>query len=61
MHTSFYTSADLPAGDTWSVYTEQYVNAEDDEPIDGSQELVESGFPTMQAAEERASELYRKR
>lgn len=34
-----YTSQDVDAT-TWSVYVEQYVNAEDAEPIDGSQRLV---------------------
>lgn len=56
--TSFYTSEDFPNGGTWSVYSEQYHNLDDDVPIDGTQKLVEAGLPTEQAAEARASELF---
>lgn len=58
-HLNYYTSADGPGDDaTWSLYSELYAHPDNDEPIDGSQTLVESGFPNMLAAEARATELY---
>jgi hypothetical protein len=56
-HALHYISADGP-GDTatWSVYREQYVTPDDDEPIDGSQEYV-STHPTEREADAEARRL----
>lgn len=52
-----YTSADGPGDDaTWSVYKEQYVNADADEPIDGAGEHV-STHPTEAEARAEAQRL----
>ena len=62
-YVSFYVSQDFPTPSdgtaTWSVYSEQYVHADDEDPIDGSQVLVESGLPSERDADRRASELWR--
>lgn len=59
-HIAFYVSQDRPGPDsTWSVYSEHYADAAmTADPIDGSQTLVETGFPTQEAADERAAVLY---
>jgi hypothetical protein len=49
--TGYYASED--EGGTWSVYSEQYETADHDDPIDGTDVLIESGFPDMLAAEAR--------
>jgi hypothetical protein len=54
--TAYYTSQDSPNG-PWSVYSEQYWNRDDAEPIDGSSVRVETGFATEAAADVRANEL----
>lgn len=58
-HTLHYISADGP-GDaaTWSVYREQYVSPDAEEPIDGSQEHV-SSHPSEDAANAESERLQR--
>lgn len=60
-YTLHYISQDVrPDVDgSWSVYREQYVTAQHDEPIDGSQDYV-STHPTEALAEAEAGRLQRK-
>lgn len=52
-----YTSADRPGPDApWSVYSEHYVNADAEEPIEGSTHKV-STHPTESAADIEAGRL----
>lgn len=51
-----YVSQDCPSGATWSVYREQYVSRDHDEPIDGSQEHV-STHATEADADAEANRL----
>lgn len=55
-YTSFYATNE---NGEWSVYTEQYESVDHDDPIDGTQRRVESGFPTYEAGLARAKELLR--
>jgi hypothetical protein len=52
----YYVSGDLPDGATWSVYREQYMTPDDDDPIDGTQEYV-STHPNEAAARAEADRL----
>ena len=53
-----YTSQDYPVGETWSVYREQYVSRDHDEPIDGSQEHISTHATEAEAdAEARRLQL----
>jgi hypothetical protein len=52
-----YISADAPGDDApWSVYREQYISRDHDDPIDGSQEYV-STHPSEKAADAEARRL----
>ena len=58
LYTHYYISEDLGDGGTWSVYSEKYSEAEDDEPIDGSQKWM-SSHPTFEEAQEESHRLHR--
>jgi hypothetical protein len=58
-YTLHYISADAPGDSaTWSVYREEYVSIDHDEPIDGSQKHV-STHPTEDEANAEAHRLQR--
>lgn len=57
LYTHYYISADLGEEGTWSVYSEKYYEAEDDEPIDGSQKWM-SSHPTFEEAQEESHRLH---
>lgn len=65
----YYVSEDMESGDhpgnavpagTWSVYSEQYADVEDADPIEGSTVLVSRNHPTEDEANTKARSLQRR-
>jgi hypothetical protein len=69
-YTLHYVSEDMESGDhpgdsprpagTWSVYSEQYEDFTDEEPIEGSTEVVSRNHPTFESASVKADALQRR-